>query len=99
MRYIKNKNPRNAFGLTPLHLAAQNGLMKVVQLILMNVQDKKCIQEVFLAAAKCGNLAICKYLVAFENVCDSADEEKTTALHYAAENGHLEVRQSLILCA
>ena len=53
------------------------------------------ILEAFMEAAKTGNLDACKYMIEkVKNVCDSTDEEKTTALHYAAENGHLQVRQS-----
>ena len=53
------------------------------------------IQEAFMEAAKTGNLDACKYMIEkVKNVCDSADEEKITALHYAAENGHLQVRLS-----
>ena len=53
------------------------------------------IQEAFMEAAKTGNLDACKYMIEkVKNVCDSANEEKTTALHYAAENGHLQVRLS-----
>ena len=49
-------------------------------------------RKAFTKAAKMGNLDACKYLIEkMKNVCDLADEEKNTALHYAAENGHLDV--------
>ena len=60
---------------------------------LKQQQELKLIQEAFMEAAKTGNLDACKYMIEkVKNVCDSADEEKTTALHYAAENGHLQVK-------
>ena len=66
--------------------------MEAVQNKFSKIALDKSIQETFLAAAKKGSLAVCKTIVkAFKNICNSADEEKTTALHYAAENGHLEI--------
>ena len=54
--------------------------------------DDESFQKAFTKAAKMGNLDACKYLIEkMKDVCDSADEEKNTALHYAAENGHLDV--------
>jgi curved DNA-binding protein CbpA len=54
------------------------------------------IQEAFMEAAKTGNLDACKYMIEkVKNICDSSDEEKNTALHYAAENGHLQVSSIL----
>ena len=53
------------------------------------------IQEAFMEAAKTGNLDACKYMIEkVKNVCDSANDEKNTALHYAAENGHFQVRRT-----
>ena len=36
----EDKNPKDNFGFTPLHLAAENGHLELCQLIIENVQDK-----------------------------------------------------------
>ena len=36
----KDKNPKDIFGTTPLHLAAEHGRVGVFQLILRNVEEK-----------------------------------------------------------
>ena len=69
--------------------------MQEMQNNFSKIAIDESIQEAFMEAAKTGNLDACKYMIEkVKNVCDSANEEKTTALHYAAENGHLQVRQS-----
>ena len=40
MAGIEDKNPATNNGLTPLHLAAQYGHLKICEIILKNVQDK-----------------------------------------------------------
>ena len=42
---IKNKNPANNDGVTPLHNAASNGIVNICKLIIDNVQDKCPIAE------------------------------------------------------
>ncbi len=37
---LVNKNPSRNDGCTPLHLVAENGQLKVCELILNNIQDK-----------------------------------------------------------
>ena len=41
---VQDKNPKDDYGVTPLHFAAQNDYSKVCLLILKNVQEKnpKC---------------------------------------------------------
>ena len=38
--FIQDKNPEDKFGMTPFHMAAENGHLEVCKLILVNVQDK-----------------------------------------------------------
>ena len=65
---------------------------EVMQNNFSKLTDDESFQKAFTKAAKMGNLDACKYLIEkMKDVCDSADEEKNTALHYAAENGHLDV--------
>ena len=40
MENIDDKNPKDRFGWTPLHMAARNGHLSVCQLIVENVDDK-----------------------------------------------------------
>ena len=40
IKYSKHKNPAIFLEFTPLHLAAQNGQLKMCQLIIGNVADK-----------------------------------------------------------
>ena len=37
---LKNKNPRNIEGLTPLHIIAQKGILEICEVILGCVEDK-----------------------------------------------------------
>ena len=97
IRYIKLKNPGNAMGFTPLHLAAKNGHMKIVQLILMNVDDKNPKAETLLdwtplhLAAKNGHYNVCKLLMG--NITDKNPKNKCgqTPKTFAMENGYLGV--------
>ena len=67
--------------------------MQEMQNNFSKIAIDESILEAFMEAAKTGNLDACKYMIEkVKNICDSADEEKTTAIHYAAENGHLQVR-------
>ena len=94
MRYIKNKNPRNVMGFTPLHLAAQNGQMKVVQLILVNVEIKNPKAEEFLdwtplhLAAQHGHYHICKLLMGSISEKNPRNKCGQTPKSLAIENNH-----------
>ena len=39
MSHLKDKNPRDYDGRTPLYLAAQNGHLEVCRLIIENIED------------------------------------------------------------
>ena len=49
------------------------------------------LDQIFQTAAKSGNFPLCKYMLKNMGNLNPADEEKATAVHYAAENGHWEI--------
>jgi hypothetical protein len=64
---IKDKNPRNNEGVTPLHIAAIRGKLRICELIIANVKDKNPPEEtgqtpLHLAALE-GHLAVCRLII------------------------------------
>ncbi|KAK6492048.1 transient receptor potential cation channel subfamily A member 1-like [Huso huso] len=79
-------------GMTPLHLAAQNGHIKVVELLLRKgalfLRDYKGWTCLHYAAVE-GYTQTMKILLETNiKLIDKADEEGNTALHLAAREGH-----------
>ena len=94
IKYLKHKNPADVLGFTPLHLAAQNGHMKICQLIIGNVADKnpKALGWTPLHfAAQKGQMEICKLIL--ENITEKnpANMCGQTPKCLAIENGHEEI--------
>ena len=108
LRYlIKEKGcdpmSRDENGETALHWAAYNDRLEVVQCLIdeFGMDPKSCQddegQTPLHAAARGGQLNVLRYFIK-EKGCDpmSRDEDRWTALHWAAYKGHLKVVQCLI---
>ena len=84
-------------GVTPLHLAASNGHVKICQLIMEHLSDKNPANDYWLGgftpfheAAKNGHLAVCQLMI--DNLADknpATTAARVTPLHLAAQNGHV----------
>ena len=93
---VKNKNPRNDWGETPLHHAAEEGFFEVCNLIIENVADKNPKDHqgktpLHLAAER-GYLELCRLILNGVDEKNPADmEDGETPFHKAAEFGHIEI--------
>ena len=100
---LENKNPKDEYGRTPLHFAAEYGHLNIVELYneqLSNVHPKanSNLQNItpIHCAVKTGQSEVVEYLLNF------LDEDKNpalsngmTILHSAAYNGHFKIFQIL----
>ena len=101
---LKDKNPRNIKGLTPLHIiaqkASQKGNLEICKFILGCVEDKNpkdCRGRTPLHfAAKEGHLSVCKLIMKMISDKNPSCEEGKTPLHLAAVEGHLDICQLLL---
>ena len=70
---LKNKNPRNHEGLTPLHIIAQKGNLKIFEFILGCVKDKNPKDShrrtPLHYAAREGHLSVCELII--KNITDT----------------------------
>ena len=89
------RNPGNRTGITPLHVAAQNGHLQVCKLLIQSTDDKnpkaKHDGTPLHYAAKMGHLDICKLIM--ENISDKNphDSFSKTPFKIAAEYGHQDI--------
>ena len=99
VKKFKDKNPKDSYGVTPLHQAAVNDRYAVCHWILNNVKNKhpedKNEMTPFEYAAEHNRLAICE-LIINESKNDVPKDAYETALTVAAENGNLKVVEIII---
>ena len=85
---------------TSLHVAAQNGCLEVVDLLLEAGADKEICDMYGRTplhwAAYCGHLEIVRFLLQSGADKDKCDTDGTPPLHYASEQGQLEVVRLLL---
>ena len=98
---LKNKNPSNEDGITPMHLAALKGSLAIVKFIVPLARDKnpkagrytryQAKTPLHLAAEE-GHLDIIEYLLEnIEGDINPTDGTMATAFHAAAQQGHLNI--------
>ena len=101
---IGDKNPKDDEGVTPLHIAAENGKFQVCQMILeADIDDKNPkaseyidgFTPLHLAAAN-NHLSVCHLIIKNNLDANPKDSQKRTPLHYAARNGHSEVYRFIL---
>lgn len=96
MSKIKNKNPKDMVGRTPLHAAASKCHMNLCKLIIDNIKNKNpgCLNgwtPLYLLAASNGNLEICKLILDNVSFKNPSSRGGSTPLHIAALIGKFEV--------
>ena len=100
LKRMEERNPVHfTTGRSPLHLAAKNGHVEVVQIIIdKKVRNKDLKDEfgntAFLYAAEYGHLEVC---IQLKSKAKSRSKHGKTALHIAAAGGQLDVCKFLIL--
>jgi len=88
-------------GFQPLHVAAQNGCLSVVEFLLFqgavigSRNRKDGGMQALHYAAQEGHLSVVELLLSSGARIDSGDEVGVQALHYASSGGHLSVVESL----
>ena len=93
---VKNKNPRNDWGETPLHHAVEEGRLEICNFIIENIAEKNPKDHqgktpLHLAAEK-GYYELCETLINVIDEKNPADmEDGETPFHKAAEFGHIEI--------
>ena len=94
-------NVKDAFGRTPLHIAAEKGYGDVVMFLVengadVNLTDAKGNTPLIFIIHKTGNLEITKRLIAKGAVVNTQNRTGETALMYAAWRGHSEIVELLL---
>ena len=93
-------NMRDGVQATPLHLAALQGRLQVVEYLLQQgvTIDAANIQGLtpLYCAAEHGHAPVIRFLCEHGALVDSANPNRDTPLHVAVQNGHLEAVQTLI---
>ena len=98
---LKNKNPKNKLGGSPLDMAATSGQFEICKFIIENIKIKNpkgLNKETPLHhAAKRGHLDICKLIIEKTKDKNPKDRTNDTPLHHAAKNGHFFVCELIIM--
>ena len=95
---VKDKNPADDFGYTPLHLAISGGHLEVCMLIVESVKDKNPGDNFGNTplhwAADLGHFLICQLML--DNAKDKNPKNNlgSTPLHYAAAKGNVDFDNS-----
>ena len=67
MDEVEDKNPKGQFGKTPLHVAAENGNLPIVRMIMDQIKDKNPLDQDEVTplhlAAENGHRNICKLIM------------------------------------
>ena len=95
---VDEKNPNCLDGISPLHVAAENGHLAICELIMNNLEvnykgfynsPKTLYGETPLHfAAKNGHLKVCQLFLENCTHKNPKNEFGETPLHFAAQNGH-----------
>ena len=98
---LKNKNPPDDDGLTPMHLAAWNGHLAIVKFLVPLVRDKNPKARLdsirdgktpLHMAAEAGHLDVIEYILEhIDGDINPTEGTMATVLHFAAQAGHLNV--------
>lgn len=99
-----NLNAENYEGVPRLHIAAANGLLDIVKLLLkygadVNAKAEKSGRTILHEAAWHGNLNLVKFLVSFETTCNinAKTYDDYTAFDLARSHGHWSIVAELAM--
>ena len=100
LKGVKNKNPKDNKGLTPLHIAAMKGNLRICELIISSVKDKNPKEDTgrtpLHLAAVSGNLAVCRLIIRNVQEKNPSDPNGSTPLHCAVSGGFLDICKFMI---
>ena len=101
--FNNEKNPRDCRGVTPLHLAADNGHLDIYKLIFENVDKKNPTSDDGNAplhyAAIGGHLNVCKFIMAHIEDMNPKNSEGETPMDIAKERNQIYIIQLFRLAA
>ena len=93
-------NPSDIYGITPIYLAAQNGHLEMVRLLMTSTTNPNGAindgRTPIHRAAERGYLEIVRLLMTSTINPNVADDFGQTPIHRAAKNGHLKIVQLLM---
>ena len=101
IQIINPSEAADCFGNTPLHKAAINGHLSVVELLIDNVKNKNPENDYkdtpFKMAARNGHWSVCLHIVGYIQDLNLTDDCNNTLLHMLATcDGNLALYQSII---
>ena len=92
--HVQDKNPEDIDGFSPLQVAIELGHLEVAKLFLEHHDVQILFDDSYTllhAAARYGDLELCKLLIENSKDKNCADRYGWTPLHYAAINGHVAI--------